>query len=363
MRPTQVYIDSQAVLHNVKKIKQYAPHAKIAAMVKANAYGCGLSVVAPTLVNHVDAFGVACLEEAIALRALGIKDACILFEGIYNLEEMQEVVKYNLQCVIHHKQQLDWLLSAPQRTKIKVWVKVNTGMHRLGFDSSEVPTVLKTLLNCPWVDSEIGVMTHLSAADEPNCKINQQQLHQFNQLNLPLKTINRSMANSAAIIALPATHMDMVRPGIMLYGVSPFANQTGIELGLEPVMQLVAGIIAIHEYPAHAKIGYGGTWQVDYPTKIGVVSLGYGDGYPRHIVPNTQVWVKGHYAPIVGRVSMDMLTIDLTHIPDVTLNDRVELWGKHVPVESVARSAGTIGYELLCQVMPRVKREIGTLFV
>ena len=356
-RPTYLYVDSAALLNNVNRVKQYVHGKKIIAMVKANAYGCGLSAILPILEPHVDAFGVACLEEAMAVRELSPHCECVLFQGIFSPDELEHVVQLRLQCVIHQPVQLNWIVTTPLPNKLKVWVKVNTGMHRLGFAVDDVTDVIEALVNCPWIDANIGLMTHFACADEPNHLSNQLQLEKFNALSMHCANITRSIANSAAIIALPESHADVVRPGIMLYGVSPFADQTAQALGLEPVMHFVSAVTAIHHYPAHSPIGYGGAWQSDKPSIIGVVPVGYGDGYPRHIEKNTPVWVGHGIAPIVGRVSMDMLTLDLTNCPSVHLGDSVELWGKHLPVEWIAKSAGTIPYELLCQVSRRVIRK------
>ncbi|MDI9817731.1 MULTISPECIES: alanine racemase [unclassified Legionella] len=355
-RPTRVHIDSRALLHNLKQVRRCAPEAKVIAMVKANAYGCGISSVAPVLEGEVYAFGVACLEEAMAIRALGLRSHCILFQGVFSPDELQTAATHDMQCVIHQPHQLQWLLNTPLANKIKVWVKVNTGMHRLGFAPEEVYNIINALTHCPWVESEIGLMTHLACADELDNPANQNQLNLFKSLQLPEVRMIKSIANSAAVLTLPNTHADVVRPGIMLYGVSPFMNQTGQRLGLMPVMRFVSAISAIHHCPAQARIGYGGTWQTNRPSVLGVVAVGYGDGYPRHVAQNTPVWVNGVCAPVVGRVSMDMLTVDLTDCPGVTIDDPVELWGQHIPVESIALSAGTIAYELLCQLSPRVRQ-------
>ncbi|MFC3907969.1 alanine racemase [Legionella dresdenensis] len=356
-RPTRVQIDETALLHNLKQVRHYAPGRKIIAMVKANAYGCGLQSVVPVLENEVYAFGVACLEEAMKIRALGSSAECVLFQGVFSADELDVVAAHNLQCVLHQPYQLQWLLEKRLPHKIKVWVKVNTGMNRLGFQPQDVAEVVGALENCPWVDDDIGIMTHLACADEPEHPANQTQLRAYRSLDLGGAGYTCSIANSAAIIALPDTHADVVRPGIMLYGVSPFNNQTGLQLGLIPVMRFVSAISAIHHYPAAARIGYGGTWQTSKPSVIGVVAAGYGDGYPRHIAQNTPVWVNGYLAPVVGRVSMDMLTVNLTNCPGVAIGDAVELWGQYVPVENIAMSAGTIAYELLCQFSPRVRQD------
>lgn len=357
-RPTRVQIDATALLHNLNQVKQRARKSKVIAMVKANAYGCGLAAVVPVLEGKVDAFGVACMEEAMAIRALGARTDCVLFQGIFSADELQLVAANHFQVVIHQPHQLQWLLAQPLTHPIKVWVKVNTGMHRLGFADHELYEVLNALTNCPWVDEEIGLMTHFASADEPKNSTNQGQLLSYQTLELPSLQFVKSMANSAAIIALPESHFDVVRPGIMLYGVSPFAKQTGQELGLMPVMRFVSAISAIHHYPAQVAVGYGGSWRTKRPSIIGIVAVGYGDGYPRHIQPNTAVWVNGYEAPIVGRVSMDMMTVDLTDCArEIKIGEPVELWGQHIAVETVALSAGTIAYELLCQFSPRVRQD------
>jgi alanine racemase len=351
-RPTHVYIHDAALLHNLGRVKQCAPGKKVIAMVKANAYGCGFSSVVPVLDGHVDAFGVASLEEAMSLRALGNRSHCVLFQGIFSSDELLSVANFGFQCVVHQALQLQWILSTPLPTPIKVWIKVNTGMNRLGFQPEEVADVIRALRSCSWVDDEMGVMTHLACADEPSQLDNEQQWQVFHQMDVS-ETMARSIANSAAILALPHMLADVVRPGIMLYGVSPFPHQVGFELGLMPVMHFMSAVSAIHYYPPHARIGYSGTWQSDKPTIIGVIPVGYGDGYPRHIASNTPTWVRGYMAPIVGRISMDMMTIDLTQCPGVKEGDSVELWGRYIPVERIARSAGTIPYELLCQMTRR----------
>lgn len=354
-RPTRVQIDATALLHNLNQVRLSAPNSKIIAMVKANAYGCGIPEVVSVLDGRVYAFGVACLEEAMAIRAIGVRSDCVLFQGVFSSDELQLVAAQQFQLVIHQPHQLQWLLSIPLENKIKVWVKINTGMHRLGFSPEDSYEVINAIANCPWVEEEIGLMTHLASADEPDHPTNQNQLRLFREMALPPRRFIKSIGNSAAILALPDSHADVVRPGIMLYGVSPFANQCGQELGILPVMRFVSAISAIHYYPGQARIGYGGTWQTSRPSIIGIVAAGYGDGYPRHIAQNTPVWINGQFAPIVGRVSMDMLTVDLTDCPDVKMGDPVELWGQYIPVEKIALSAGTIAYELLCQFSPRVR--------
>ena len=353
-RPTTLIIDSKALLHNLKQIKNYAPGKKIIAMLKANAYGCGVRQIAPVLDGKVDAFGVACLEEALAIHNLGVKTQCILFQGVFSPDEYKVVSQHQFACIIHQPHQLEWLLNTPLPNPIKIWVKVNTGMHRLGFKSHEVDAILNALHACSWVDKNIGLMTHLASADEPQNAENIKQINLF--ATLDSKGISqRSIANSAAIIAFPQAHADIVRPGIMLYGVSPFNDKTAPEIGLIPVMRFISAVTALYTNPPMAPVGYGGTWHSKKSSVIGVVPVGYGDGYPRHISSKTPVWIRGREVLIVGRVSMDMLTIDLTEHPDIQIGDSVELWGTNILVERIAKSAGTIPYELLCQTSERVR--------
>lgn len=354
-RPTRIEVDTDALRHNVMRVKAEAPEKQIIAMVKANAYGCGVSAVVPALDAHVDAFGVACLEEARLLRKF-TKRTCILLQGVFQKKELISLAASNFELVVHQAEQLAWILETPLPKPIRVWVKVDTGMHRLGFDIKAAEGVIAALKACPWVDNNLGVMTHLASADERDNPQNKIQIDAFNQLKLP-QEITRSISNSAAILSRPEALADVVRPGIMLYGVSPFSEQKGADLDLKPVMQFVSEITAIHTYAPGARVGYSGTWEAKRPSRIGVVAVGYGDGYPRHIRPNTPVFINGQFVPIVGRVSMDMLTVDLTDYTSakIEVGTRVELWGSNLPVERIACAASTIGYELICQISPRVR--------
>lgn len=354
-RPTFLHIDTEALQHNIACIKRYAPEQAIIAMVKANGYGCGLQEVLPTLEPLVAAFGVACIEEARALRLYCPEKECWVFQGIFSPDEIVALIDLNLTVVVHNPQQLAWLTTTPVTESIKVWVKVDTGMHRLGFDPRELAGVITTLRLCPWINETIGLMTHLSCADTPELAICRQQLELWESIAAQYPDMPKSVANSAAIIALPQTHADKIRPGLMLYGASPFPERTSAEFGLRPVMQFISSVTTIHECQPGAFIGYGATWQCKRPSVIGVIPVGYGDGYPRHVKENTQVWINGQTAPIVGRISMDMMTVDLTDCPNVRLGDYVELWGKHMPIEVVAHQANTIAYELMTQVTTRPK--------
>jgi alanine racemase len=349
-------VDVDALRHNIERVKSCAPGRKIIAMVKANAYGCGMSAVVPALDAYVDAFGVACFEEARVLRKFTSR-TCVLMQGVFQQHELFDLAAAGCEPVVHQPEQLDWILETPLSQAIRVWVKVDTGMHRLGFDVTTAQTVIAALKACPWVQDNLAIMTHLASADEPCHPQNETQLALFSQLDLSDGVFERSISNSAAILSFPEALADVVRPGIMLYGVSPFADKTATLLDLKPVMQFISEITAIHTYAPGARVGYGGIWEVKRTSRIGVVAAGYGDGYPRHIAPDTPVYINGQYVPVVGRVSMDMLTVDLTDFEaaDIQLGTRVELWGAHLPVERIARAAETIGYELICQISPRVR--------
>ncbi len=356
-RPTYLYIDTEALRHNVTCVKNYAPEQSILAMVKADAYGCSLQWVLPTLEPLVEGFGVACLEEARAVRRYCPQKECWLLQGIFSPEEIPSVTELGLTVVVHNPQQLAWLTASPVSAPIKVWVKVDTGMHRLGFDPRELEEVLTTLDRCPWIAKDMGLMTHLGCADTPERPVCQHQLQVWKDITEQYPDLQKSVANSAAMIALPETHADWVRPGLMLYGASPFSERTSAELGLRPVMHFISAVTTLHHCKVGDTIGYGATWQCTRPSIIGVIPVGYGDGYPRHVKENTQVWINGQTVPIVGRVSMDMLTVDLTDCPNARIGDRVELWGKYITIEAVADQANTIAYELMTQVTARPRNK------
>lgn len=356
-RPTFLHIDATALQHNVSRIKTYAPDQRILAMVKADAYGCGMHMVLPVLGPLVDGFGVACIEEAQTAKALCPDKECILLHGLFTAEDMSDVIAMQLSVVVHNSQQLTWLTTRATDVSIKVWVKVDTGMHRLGFSPQELGQVLHTLRACTWIDPQIGLMTHLGCADLPDSVPCQAQLHIWEEIAQQYPDMPQSVANSAALVALPQTRADVIRPGLLLYGASPFSERLGTDLDLRPVMHFMSSITTIHHYLPGDAIGYGATWVCKRPSVIGVIPVGYGDGYPRHIKTNTRVWINGQTAPIVGRISMDMMTVDLTDCPNVHIGDQVELWGKHIPIEVVARQAHTVAYELMTQVTRRVSKQ------
>lgn len=350
-RATQVIIDLHALKENYLKAKALAPDSQAFAVVKANAYGHGLSQVASSLANTADGFAVACVEEAIQLREMGVLLPILVLEGPMDLDECQSAVDLDLQLTIHTQQQITWL-SQVASGQLHVFVKVDTGMHRLGFGVSDVPNIVSQLRKMDSV-ADIQLMSHFACADEPNHPFiakQQQSMDSLLALGLPI-----SFSNSAAIMTLPKSHHQMTRPGIMLYGGSPLLNQTGPDLDLQPVMTLQSQVIALHDIQAGESVGYGQSFIADKVTRIAVVAIGYGDGYPRRAKNGTPVLIKGKNWPLAGRVSMDMITVDVTG-SDIQLGETVTLWGAGLSADTVAKHCGTIAYELFCQLTSRVKR-------
>lgn len=345
-RPASVVINLAALKSNFHRIRELAPQRRIMAVVKADAYGHGLVRVARAL-DQADAFGVACLEEAGQLREAGIRQPVVLLEGPFNAEELPLIQQLDLEIVVHHAGQLDMLGAADSSRPITAWLKIDTGMHRLGFQIDEVAAAWERLKACPVISDDIRLMTHLACANDANDPLTQKQLNQFTDLtnNYPGE---RTIANSAAILGWPDTHADWIRPGLLLYGVSPYPDRTGADEGLEPVMTFRSQLIAVKRLRAGEPVGYGATWRCPEDMPIGIVAAGYGDGYPRHAKSGTPVLVSDQRAALIGYASMDMLAVDLRTIPDATVGDPVVLWGEGLPVEEIARNAGTIPYELLC---------------
>ncbi len=346
-------INLSAVKHNIEIVKEYAPKAKLMAVIKANAYGHGLLRIANAL-THVDAFAVARVDEAIQLRKAGYNNRILILEGFVCEQELKAIVQYNLDVVIHSIGQVDVLEEQAGQHKISAWLKLDTGMNRLGFKTTEFKHAYQRLLKCSNVNQAISLMTHFSSADETENQITNKQIELFHQFAKSCPG-EKSLANSAAIIAWPNSIDDWVRPGIMLYGVSPFSGQNGKELGLEPVMSLHSRLISVKMIEAGEAVGYAGTWVSKTHTRVGVVAIGYGDGYPRSVKVGTPVLVNGKIAPLIGRVSMDMITVDLTAQPKSKVGDSATLWGDNLPIEEIAHYADTIPYTLLCGVTQRVE--------
>ncbi len=362
-RVTRATINLAGLKHNLAVVKQAAPPQKIMAVIKADAYGHGIARVAQALAEELtehDAFAVASIDEAVMLRAVGIKNSIVALEGFNSSVDLTVIQQHSITAVIHHISQVILLeLHAELANNTKCWLKIDTGMHRLGFAPDDVKKMYQRLLNAG-VDTNIGLMTHLANADDRQDAKSEQQIELFKQIvsGNPAET---SLANSAAILGWPEAHGHWVRPGIMLYGVNPFVateDETNKHVtALEPVMTLTAALIAVNKISKDETIGYGSTWQCPEDMLVGVVSIGYGDGYPRHAPSGTPVLVNGKRASLIGRVSMDMIMVDLREQPDAKVGDEVILWGEGLPVEEIAKEAGTIGYELLCGVTRRVAFE------
>lgn len=351
-------INISALRHNVALIRQKVPYA-IVAVVKADAYGHGLKTVVETLETLVDMFAVAYIEEATALRKLTAKPILAL-EGFFDQDELQTAATLQIACVVHSDYQLRHLESFQISANLDLWIKVDSGMNRLGFPPTQFRQAYQRIRQHSSCAS-LTVMSHLSCADERDRAITSEQISRFYALINDLST-PASLANSAGILAWPQAmsnaHVQWIRPGIMLYGASPFENESAEHVGLRPVMTLRSMLITIRELKVGDCVGYGARWCAQRPSRIGVVAIGYGDGYPRHAPTGTPVLVNEQRVPLVGRVSMDMITVDLTDLPTAAIGDPVVLWGQGLPVEEVARFAGTISYDLLTGVTARVARRV-----
>lgn len=367
-RSTRAIIDLAALRHNYARLKELAPHSQVMAVVKADGYGHGISGVAAALPD-ADAFGVAYMAEAVQLREAGISRPIILLEGVMSADEFVRAAELDLWVVVHQREQFEWLKASHLDQPLSIWLKVDTGMHRLGVVPADVEAMLaelqqmqlssaqrtnQALRAAPQIESVV-MMSHLASADEPEHALTRQQRAVFAQVTRNFSG-KKSLANSAGVLLGETFHHDWVRPGIMLYGCSPRADRSAADLGLLPVMKLVAPLISIRMVAAGESVGYGGSWVAEKPTRVGIVAIGYGDGYPRHVDQNACVVLNGVKCPLLGRVSMDMLAVDLSAV-EARLGDEAELWGPSLPVETVASWARTLNYEILCQVTDRVRRE------
>jgi len=347
-RPIQAHINLDALQHNLHRARRLSS-ARIMAVIKADAYGHGLLRSAEAL-SDAEGFALLDLTDAVSLREAGFKQTILLLEGFFAAEELPLMAEYEITSVIHSPHQIDMLDAYPRRAALDVWLKINTGMNRLGFAPHELQAAMEKLKAHPAV-RDITLMTHFSHADEVTGIA--AQLEKFNQMTAAYR-LPRSLANSAALLRYPASHADWVRPGIMLYGASPFPETSAQQLGLQSVMSLHSKIIAVRELNKGESISYGGLFSAAHPMRVGVVACGYADGYPRHAPSGTPILVDGQRTRILGRITMDMLCVDLTALPAVEVGGRVTLWGAGLPVEEVAHAAGTISYDLLCAITKRV---------
>lgn len=345
-------IDLTALRHNFERARRSAGSARVLAVIKADAYGHGALRVARAL-GDADGFGVARIEEGIALREGGVVKPVVLLSGVPSADDLPEAAHHRLQLVVHHPAQIEALESVTVSERLDVWLKVDTGMHRIGIAPDEALAAWHRLADCASVAGPPVLMTHLACADDAEHPATRAQLARFAPL-VRSSGAPWSMANSAGLLGWPETHGAWVRPGIMLYGISPFLGARAEQMDLRPVMTLETRLIAVNRVPRGESIGYGATWKAPEDMVVGVAAAGYGDGYPRHAPSGTPVLVNGRRAALVGRVSMDMISMDLRGQPHAAPGDPVVLWGRGLPAEEVAARVGTIAYELVTRVSPRV---------
>jgi len=348
-------IDRACFAHNLAQVRRFAPNTSVMAVIKADGYGHGMEVAADAL-SDSEEFAVNSLDDVHRLRSKGVKKPLNVLSANLDVAQLNQLSEFNVRPVLYDLAQLQSFEQIDHDAKLSIWLKVDTGMGRLGILPDEVGLVYQRLSKVSGIES-ISLMTHLANADNIDHPSNNKQIDSIKSISQPFDFKRLSIANSAGLINFSSSHADLVRPGIMLYGISPVEGKSAAELGLKPVMTFKSKLICVKQLPAGSAIGYGSTYSLDVNTRIGVVACGYGDGYPRHAPSGTLVLLNGYYVPIIGRVSMDMITIDLGELP-AQIGDDVILWGEGNPIEDVAASADTIAYELCCGILPRVERVI-----
>ncbi len=353
MRPARALIDLQALRHNYQLAREVTG-AKALAVIKADAYGHGAVRCAQALVGEADGFAVACIEEALELRAAGIRAPVLLLEGFFEADELALIVEHDFWCVVHSLWQLEAIEQASVAKPLNIWLKLDSGMHRVGLHPDDYQNAYQRLLASGKV-AKIVLMSHFARADELDSAASARQVEVFEAARQGLSA-QISLRNSPAVLGWPNIPSDWVRPGIMLYGATPFEQQQALAARLQPVMSLESKVICVRELPAGEPVGYGAQFIAPRPMRIGVVAMGYADGYPRQAPTGTPVLVAGQRSQLLGRVSMDMLCIDLTDIPQAGLGSPVELWGTHILASDVAAAAGTIPYQIFCNLrrVPRL---------
>lgn len=364
-RPTHAVIHTEALRHNLARVRTLAPGSQVMAVVKADGYGHGLERVARAL-DSADAFGVAALDDAERLRAAGLKQRIVLLSGFDEPEDLDALLRLDVEPVLHHDSQLEILESTDRAGRagatgaggLHCWIKLDTGMHRLGFAPERTQEIRQRLARLHSVHQPPAWMTHFARSDEFDQQATGDQIDRFESALAALGGDQggaRALANSAGVLGWPASHQNWVRPGGALYGISVVAGRTGMDFGLRPAMTLGTRLIAINRVCRGDPVGYGGDYRAPEDMPVGVAAIGYGDGYPRHAPSGTPVLVNGSTVPLIGRVSMDLMTLDLRSQPEAKVGDPVILWGEGLPVETIAESAGTIGYELVCSITRRVR--------
>lgn len=347
MRPARALIDLQALRHNYRLAREVTG-AKALAVIKADAYGHGAVRCAQALEAEADGFAVACIEEALALREAGIRAPILLLEGFFEADELALIEQHDLWCVVHALWQVEAIERASLRKPLNVWLKLDSGMHRVGLFPEDYQAAYRRLLATGQV-AKIVLMSHFARADELDCPRSEEQLAVFEEARQGLAA-EISLRNSPAVLGWPQVPSDWVRPGIMLYGATPFEQDQAVAARLQPVMTLESKIISVRELPVGEPVGYGARFVTERPTRVGVVAMGYADGYPRHAPTGTPVLIDGQPSRLIGRVSMDMLTVDLSDLPGTGLGSRVELWGRNILASDVAIRAGSIPYQLFCNL-------------
>jgi alanine racemase len=357
MKPLiRAIIDPGALRHNLARVRDVASSSRIMAVIKANAYGHGVVTTARAL-SAADAFAVARIEEGLALRAAGFGHRILLLEGVFGTEQLDAALEHRFDLMVHSFEQLQLLEGGLSGRAVSAWIKIDSGMNRLGFRPEQFAEAYARLRRVPGVEPDPTLVTHLASADDRGDSMTEAQLTTFERVTEGLPG-SRSIANSAAVLAWPRTHADWVRPGLMLYGISPFPDGSGLDIGLQPAMALETEVIAVKSVRKGETVGYGGCWRAARETRMAVAAVGYGDGYPRGTPSGTAVHVSGRSVPLIGSVSMDMIALDVTGLPPVAVGDAVTLWGRDLPVEKLARRAGTIPYELICGVSQRVHHQL-----
>ncbi|SHO57424.1 alanine racemase [Vibrio quintilis] len=354
MITAEAVIDLQALRNNYNKLKAQCNSQELVAVIKGDAYGHNAVKVAKALPD-ADVFAVSRIEEAVELREAGITQPVLLLEGCFCSDDLKTASSLNLQTTIHCAEQLDDFKQTKLENKITVWLKLDTGMHRLGVQPDELEDYVNQIQDTHQVKGDVGFISHFSCADELSSPATLAQLELFKTCTAPYPG-PKTLANSAGIIYWKDAHFNVSRAGIALYGISPIPDKKGADHNLTPVMTLNSRLIAVRKHQANEPVGYGALWQSSHATNIGVIAMGYGDGYPRSTPMGTPVYINGRIVPVAGRISMDMITVDLG--PDATdkVGDLVEFWGNNLPVEEVARHIGTIPYELVIQLTKRVVR-------
>lgn len=353
-RTATAILSTENLLHNLHVIKDKAHPAKVIAMVKANAYGHGIRSVGLRLDGHVNMMGVASIDEALALRKAGIKTDILLAEGVFEPGELLIASTEKLHVVFHNATQLEWLDKSALPLPVNAWIKIRTGMGRLGFSSKEAPQAYAHLLRHTQTHKPIRVMSHFACSDEKNHPLNTQQMDLFGSFVKNLDS-EFSLCNSAGIFNFSTCHYDYVRPGLALYGISPLSEKSAAELGLKPVMTLQSSLIAIHQFNKGDAVGYGARYRCDADMSVGIVAFGYGDGYPFTAKDGTPVLIDNIACPLVGRISMDMMAVDLSACPHAQIGDPVLLWGEKLPLEQIAKHTNMITWNIITGIQNRVK--------